>query len=167
MSRGGVEPESIGFWSARRESMVFSNGRTNLIGASLAVGLTLFSGLVFAADQRAANDIITALKPPGVTRGLTTAPADAARAADETQFIDALRNRPTRSLSTEERDKIASIASSKPKIDLEINFEYNSAVIGSKVRSEERRVGKESRVHRYWLGSRKESSIHCGTQRAP
>ena len=43
-----------------------------------------------------------------------------------------MRNRPTRSLSTEEREKIASIASSKPKIDLEINFEFNSAVIGSK-----------------------------------
>ena len=82
--------------------------------------------------HRSANDIINALKSPRVTRGLTTSPADAARAADETQFIDALRNRPTRSLSTEERDKIASIASSKPKIDLEINFEYNSAVIGSK-----------------------------------
>src|SRR4051812_16138038 len=166
MFRGSVEPESIASWSDRRESMVFSNRRIDLPGATLAVGLTLFSGRAFAAEQRSADDIIMALKPR-VTRGLTTSPADAARAADETRFIDALRNRPTRSLSTEERDKIASIASSKPKIDLEINFEYNSAVIGSKVRSEERRVGKESRVHRYWLGSRKESSIHCGTQRAP
>ena len=43
-----------------------------------------------------------------------------------------MRNRPTRSLSTDEQEKIASIASSKPKIDLEINFEFNSAVIGSK-----------------------------------
>ena len=111
--------------------MVFSNRRIDLPGATLAVGLTLFSGLAFAAEQRSADDIIMALKPR-VTRGLTTSPADAARAADETRFIDALRNRPTRSLSTEERDKIASIASSKPKIDLEINFEFNSAVIGSK-----------------------------------
>src|SRR3954454_16534264 len=142
MSRGGVEPESIGFWSARRESMVFSNGRTNLLGATLAVGLTLFSGLAFAAEQRSANDIINALRAPRVTRGLTTSPADAARAADETQFIDALRNRPTRSLSTEERDKIASIASSKPKIDLEINFEYNSAVIGSKAMPQVTELGK-------------------------
>ena len=80
--------------------MVFSNRRTNPLGATLAVGLTLFSGLAFAAEQRSANDIINALKSPRVTRGLTTSPADAARAADETQFIDALRNRPTRSLST-------------------------------------------------------------------
>jgi outer membrane protein OmpA-like peptidoglycan-associated protein len=107
------------------------NRRTNLMGAALAVSLTLFSGLAFAAEQRSAEDIIMALKPPRVTRGLTTSPGSAARAADETRFIAALRNRPTRSLSTEEREKIASIASSKPKIDLEINFEFNSAVIGS------------------------------------
>ena len=122
--------------------MIFSNGRTSLMGATLAIGLTLFPGLVFAAEQRSANDIINALKSPRVTRGLTTSPADAARAADETQFIDALRNRPTRSLSTEERDKIASIASSKPKIDLEINFEYNSAVIGSKAMPQVTELGK-------------------------
>ena len=121
--------------------MVFSNRRIDLPGATLAVGLTLFSGLAFAAEQRSADDIIMALKPR-VTRGLTTSPADAVRAADETQFIDALRNRPTRSLSTEERDKIASIASSKPKIDLEINFEYNSAVIGSNAMPQITELGK-------------------------
>ncbi len=100
--------------------------------AGLVVGLALSSGFAFAAEQRSAEDIINALKPPRVTRGLTTSPANAARAADETRFIATLRNRPTRSLSTDEREKIASIASSKPKIDLEINFEFNSAVIGSK-----------------------------------
>ena len=121
--------------------MVFSNRRIDLPSATLAVGLTLFSGLAFAAEQRSADDIIMALKPR-VTRGLTTSPADAARAADETRFIDALRNRPTRSLSTEERDKIASIASSKPKIDLEINFEYNSAVIGSNATPQVTELGK-------------------------
>jgi outer membrane protein OmpA-like peptidoglycan-associated protein len=100
--------------------------------AGLVVGLALSAGFAFAAEQRSAEDIINALKPPRVTRGLTTSPASAARAADETRFIATLRNRPTRSLSTDEREKIASIASSKPKIDLEINFEFNSAVIGSK-----------------------------------
>ena len=100
--------------------------------AGLVVGLALSSGFALAAEQRSAEDIINALKPPRVTRGLTTSPASAARAADETRFIATLRNRPTRSLSTDEREKIASIASSKPKIDLEINFEFNSAVIGSK-----------------------------------
>jgi len=95
-----------------------------------------------AAERRSADDIINALKPPRITRGLTTSPSDAARAADETRFLSAVRNRPTRSLSTEERDKIASIANSKPKIDLEINFEYNSAVIGSKAMPQITELGK-------------------------
>jgi outer membrane protein OmpA-like peptidoglycan-associated protein len=81
-------------------------------------------------------------KTPRITRGLTTSPSDAARAADETRFLSAVRNRPTRSLSTEELDKIASIANSKPKIDLEINFEYNSAVIGSKAMPQVTELGK-------------------------
>ena len=46
--------------------------------------------------------------------------------------MDSLRNRTTRSLTTEERQKISSIAGSKPKIDLEINFEFNSANIVAK-----------------------------------
>ena len=100
-------------------------------------GIIFVAGLLspapsYAAEQRSADDIINALKSPRVTRGLTTSPADAARTADETRFLSTVRNRPTRSLSTEERDKIASIANSKPKIDLEINFEYNSADVSAK-----------------------------------
>jgi outer membrane protein OmpA-like peptidoglycan-associated protein len=110
-------------------------------------GIIFLAGLLspapsHAAEQRSADDIINALKPPRITRGLTTSPSDAARAADETRFLSAVRNRPTRSLSTEERDKIASIANSKPKIDLEINFEYNSAVIGSKAMPQVTELGK-------------------------
>lgn len=74
----------------------------------LAAGLALFSWPSLAAEQRSADDIINALKSPRVTRGLSTSPADAARAADESQVLSAVRNRPTRSLSTEERDKIGS-----------------------------------------------------------
>jgi outer membrane protein OmpA-like peptidoglycan-associated protein len=40
-----------------------------------------------------------------------------------------VRNRRTRSLSTGERDEIAEIASTKPNIDLEIQFDFNSAQI--------------------------------------
>jgi len=118
--------------------------RTRIAGLA---GIIFVAGLLspapsYAAEQRSADDIINALKSPRVTRGLTTSPADAARAADETRFLSAVRNRPTRSLSTEERDKIASIANSKPKIDLEINFEYNSAVIGSKAMPQITELGK-------------------------
>ena len=121
--------------------MIFSKRLNYGRGATVAVGLTLLSGLAFAAEQRSAEDIIMALKPR-LTRGLTTSPAAGRIISYETQLIDALRNRPTRSLSTEEREKIASIASSKPKIDLEINFEFNSAVIGSKALPQATELGK-------------------------
>jgi hypothetical protein len=90
------------------------------------------TGLAVAAEQRSADEIIKALKPaPRATRGITSS-TDAARDADETRFVDTLRNRTTRSLSTDERDKITSIAKKKPNVDLEITFEYNSAIIGPK-----------------------------------
>ena len=110
------------------------NGLKLVACVALAAGLALPTGIgfAFAAEQPSAEQIIKALKPPRITRGLTTSPADAARAAEETRFVDTLRNRTTRSLSTDERDKIASIAKSNPSIDLEITFEFNSATIGSK-----------------------------------
>ena len=108
--------------------------KVNFAGVVLVAGLALFAGagFVLAAEEPSAEQIIKALKPaPRVTRGLTT-PAEAARAAEDARFVDTLRNRTTRSLSTDERDKIASIAKQKPSIDLEITFEYNSATIGAK-----------------------------------
>jgi len=105
----------------------------NVLCVLLAAGLSLPTGIgsARAAEQASAEQIIQALKPPKLTRGLTMSPADTARAADEGRFIDTVRNKVSRSLSTEERDKIASIAKSKPAIDLEINFEFNSATIAS------------------------------------
>jgi hypothetical protein len=71
-----------------------------------------------------------------------TWPYDVARRRSARRGRHKVRNRATRSLSTEERDKIASIASSKPKIDLEINFEFNSAVLGSKAMPQVAELGK-------------------------
>ena len=102
----------------------------------LAAGCMLATGMpvVLAAEQPSADQIIRALKPPTarVTRSLSTSPAQAARNAEDARFIDDLRKRTTRSLSSDEREKIASIAKERPSIDLEINFEFNSATIGSK-----------------------------------
>ena len=100
----------------------------------VAVGLALPAGLGvgLAAEQSSAEQIIQALKPARLTRSLTTSPADAARKAEETKFVNSLRNRPTRSLTTTEREQITSIAQTRPSIDLEVNFEYNSDRIGSK-----------------------------------
>ena len=71
-----------------------------------------------------------ALKPASATRSLSTTPqADPAATAKETSFLNSVRNRQTRSLSMGERQEIAELAASKPKIDLEIHFDYNSADI--------------------------------------
>ena len=80
-----------------------------------------------AEEQRSSGQIIDALKPhERATRGLTVSPLDVAKRAEDAKFVDTLRSRRTRSLTTDERDKIATIAKEKPSIDLEINFDYNS-----------------------------------------
>jgi outer membrane protein OmpA-like peptidoglycan-associated protein len=67
---------------------------------------------------------------------------DAATQAKESTFVDTLRNRKTRSLSIGEREEIAEIASSKPKIDLEIHFDYNSADISKESMNSVQELGK-------------------------
>ena len=63
---------------------------------------------------------------------LSAAPAETALSAEDARFIDSLRKRTSRSLTTTEREQIVSVAQKKPSIDLEINFDYNSATIGAK-----------------------------------
>ena len=71
------------------------------------------------------------MTPAKLTRSLTLSPAEAARADHEKKFISGLRNRSTRSLTSDEREQVATIAASRPSVDLEITFEFNSAVIGA------------------------------------
>ena len=117
--------------------------KINLACVVLAVGLALpaAAGVVLAAEQPSAEQIVKALKPK-VTRGLTASPAEAARSAEDARFVDTLRNRTTRSLTTTEREQIVSIAQKKPSIDLEINFEYNSATIASKAQPQVTALGQ-------------------------
>ena len=100
------------------------------VALSLMIGslaLALGIGFAGAGEQPSASTIIKTLTPPkSMTRGLSASPADTAKKAEEKAFINSIRNRKTRSLSTVELDKIATIAKEKPNIDLEINFEFNS-----------------------------------------
>jgi outer membrane protein OmpA-like peptidoglycan-associated protein len=93
--------------------------------------LSMTAGLALAGDNTvSADQILSALKPRPLTRGLSTSvQADPAATAKEASFVETLRNRKTRSLSLGEREEIAEIASTKPNIDLEIHFDYNSADI--------------------------------------
>jgi len=125
------------------------SGRGNLaaILATVAVTLSIGAGTAFAGDNNVTEDqILKALAPPppkALTRGLSVGPqADPAKVAEEGAFVQKIRNRATRSLSIGEREEIATIAKTKPNIDLEINFDYNSADISAKSMPSVQALGK-------------------------
>jgi outer membrane protein OmpA-like peptidoglycan-associated protein len=135
--------------------------KLGMAGAGLVLGLAML-GPVSAQtlnpnslEDQIGKALQAPPKPPsgGLTRGLSvggSAQPDA-KTREQQKFIDGLR---TRSISiepagpnagahaphapapapiaAEERNKIAEIASERPKIDLEIYFDYNSSVIGPK-----------------------------------
>jgi outer membrane protein OmpA-like peptidoglycan-associated protein len=104
---------------------------------TVCAALSMTAGLALAADGNvSADQIINALQSKRITRGVSTgqqqaAQPDPAVKAKEASFLQGLRNRKTRSLSLSEREQIAEIATTKPNIDLEINFDYNSASISA------------------------------------
>ncbi len=116
---------------------------SGLTAITLGAALSLTAGLAFAGDNVSADQILSALQPRPLTRSLSLAPpADPAVKAREISFVDSLRNRKTRSLSLGEREEIAEIASTKPKIDLEIQFDYNSAEISKTSTQAVQELGK-------------------------
>lgn len=117
---------------------------TALKAITLGAALSMTAGLAIAGDNNvSADQILNALQPKPLTRGLTAGPqADPAVKAKELSFVDTLRNRKTRSLSLGEREEIAEIASTKPKIDLDIQFDYNSAEIRTSSMAAVQELGK-------------------------
>jgi outer membrane protein OmpA-like peptidoglycan-associated protein len=135
------------------EGLAMSNisGRGNLAAilsiATVAAALSFGAGTAVAGDNNLTEDqILKALAPPppkALTRGLSVGPqADPAKVAAEGAFVQKIRNRATRSLSMGEREEIATIAKTKPNIDLEINFDYNSADISAKSMPSVQALGK-------------------------
>jgi outer membrane protein OmpA-like peptidoglycan-associated protein len=102
------------------------------VAAALCFGL----GKALAAEDVTEDQIVRALAPKKpLTRGLSIGPqtaTDPVAAAAADKFVQTIRGRTTRSLSTTEREEIATIAKTKPNIDLEITFDYNSADISQK-----------------------------------
>ena len=101
------------------------------IGATFGLGMVA----VQAGDNVTEEQILRALTPEKkpLTRGLSIGPkVEPAANAAEDKFVQTIRGRSTRSLSSTEREEIATIVKDKPKIDLEINFDYNSAQINAK-----------------------------------
>ncbi|WP_407159139.1 OmpA family protein [Bradyrhizobium sp. STM 3557] len=109
--------------------------------------LSITAGLALAGDPTiSADQIVNALKPKPVMRGITVVPNtpqfDPTVQAKESALLDSVRNRAPRSLSLDEREQIAEIAATKPKIDLEIQFDYNSAEISRTAMPAVQELGK-------------------------
>ena len=118
--------------------------RSQLSIATISAALSMTAGLALAGDTVSADQILGALKPKPATRGLSAGPQqmDTASQAKEVSFVNTLRNRKTRSLSLGERQEIAELAATKPKIDLEIQFDYNSADISKNSITAVQELGK-------------------------
>ena len=118
---------------------------SGLTAITLGAALSMTAGLAVAADNKvSADQILNALQPKPLTRGLSVAQpqVDPSVKAREISFVDSLRNRKTRSLSLDERQEIAEIASTKPRIDLDIQFDYNSAEISKTSMPSVQELGK-------------------------
>ena len=106
--------------------------------ATLGAAISFGTGTALAQAKNVTEDqIVRALAPEKkpLTRGLSVGPqqtVDPTAAAAENKLVQKFRGRSTRSLSSAEREEIAAIVKDKPKIDLEINFDYNSADISAK-----------------------------------
>jgi outer membrane protein OmpA-like peptidoglycan-associated protein len=118
--------------------------RYQLSIVTISAALSMTAGLAAAGDTVSADQILGALKPKSVTRGLSAGPqqVDTAAQAREISFVNTLRNRKTRSLSLGERQEIAELAATKPMIDLEIRFDYNSADISKSSMTAVQELGK-------------------------
>jgi outer membrane protein OmpA-like peptidoglycan-associated protein len=122
-------------------------GRSNLAAmlSIVTIGAALSIGVAKAADDVTEDQIVRALAPvkKPLTRGLSAGPqADPAAVVAEGRFVQKIRNRATRSLSIGEREEIATLAKDKPNIDLEINFDYNSADVSAKSLASVQALGK-------------------------
>jgi outer membrane protein OmpA-like peptidoglycan-associated protein len=93
------------------------------------------------ADDLSAQQIINGLKGAPKTRSLAASNATPAplSTADAT-FIDRVRK--TRSLSTADRDEVQQIAQSRPSVDVEIYFDYNSAALSPKAEPQLNSLGQ-------------------------
>jgi outer membrane protein OmpA-like peptidoglycan-associated protein len=76
------------------------------------------------------SEILDALRSRPRTRGLGDTAGPRLLTTEERGFIEGLRTRSARSLTIVERQKVADIIRERPNIDLEIQFDYNSAVVG-------------------------------------
>jgi outer membrane protein OmpA-like peptidoglycan-associated protein len=104
--------------------------RRNYLTHSVAAALVTGSlALMFAAPPATAGELSTQQILDGLKTSKTRSLSATTRpelTADDLAFVKRMQNQ-SRSLSLGDREQMAEIAAKRPKIDLEINFEFNSA----------------------------------------
>jgi outer membrane protein OmpA-like peptidoglycan-associated protein len=114
--------------------------------AAIGAVLSLDLAPAFAAEDVTKEQIVRALAIPKapLTRGLSMAPPAEQPTTSPLQdkFLQTVRGRSSRSLSSTEREEIAAMATAKPNIDLEITFDYDSANISQKSLSSVQALGQ-------------------------
>lgn len=123
--------------------MEFRRSMSEIISAGALLGFVFVMDVVPVAAQGHPSEaqILEALKSK-VSRAVGNAGAQKSENVEERRVIDALRNRSARSLTLAERTELAEIAKTKPSIDLEINFDYNSDVVRPKARPPLQALGR-------------------------
>jgi hypothetical protein len=108
--------------STIRETLKRATAGSVLVAAALFAGGTNAPAQNLDLEQQILKSLMPTAKPTlrPPTRSLTATPADTARTVDR-KFLDSVKNRTTRSLTTDEREQIAEIAKDKPSIDIEIS----------------------------------------------
>jgi len=122
---------------------------SRLAFTSLLCGLIwLELGGMVSAQQVSADEIINALAPPRVTRGLRTPEQPTVSESDQA-FIESLRHR-TRSLTITEGDEVAKYvtANKRPSKDVEIYFDFGSSEITAKAQPQLNDLGEALRDSR-------------------
>ena len=115
-------------------------GKT-LAAAILAGGMALIAaGSSARAEQLSTQQILDGLKAGSKTRSLVTADRPALT-QDDLAFVKRVRGQ-SRSLTLGDRDHMAELAAKRPKIDLDINFDYNSAALTPKAEPQLDSLGK-------------------------
>ena len=92
------------------------------------------------ADDLSAQQIINGLKAPKTRSLAASSTGPAPLSASDAAVIDRVRK--TRSLSSADRDQVQQIAQSRPSVDVEIYFDYNSAALSPKAEPQLNNLGK-------------------------
>jgi outer membrane protein OmpA-like peptidoglycan-associated protein len=121
-----------GEMDAMEDSVTMCAQRVTPIALACALALLVGGKVVVAEDQPTEAQILDALKARGPARGAQVPADDREGGSNERRFIDALLKKKPRSITIDDRRRVADIARQKPSIDLEVTFEFNSAAIGAK-----------------------------------